>query len=340
MLTPHTVYRSLARNWFLVGLLLALVLGMLLPGAAAVLNPGGRTSTFVVIVLFLVAGFTLPAEQIKGGLTNFKLHMYVQLFIFGVIPLYFFFTAPFFRGYLDGYLIYGMYALAVLPTTISTCVVFTQTTGGNTFGALFNSAVANVAGIFLSPLLLSLFLAGSGAALPPEEILAVLLTLTYTMLIPIGLGQALRLRFTATARRVKKRLSEASSALVLVIVFLTISRTASDPSFLGRLPQLSVPFLFLAVSHVLLVTLAYFGARVIGLSREDRICAMYTAPQKTMAMGIPLLTVYFAARPEVLALALFPLLFYHPFQLLTAGVIRGLPAFRNAVSSPTPSMLR
>ncbi len=329
----HRAYQTLARNWFLFGLFLSLVMGMLLPGAATLLNPGGRTSTAVVVVLFLVAGFTLPAEQIKGGLTNFKLHLYIQIFIFAVIPLYFFLTAPLFRGYLDGYLVYGMYALAVLPTTISTCVVFTQTTGGNTFGALFNSAVANVAGIFLSPLLLSLFLAGSGAALPPEEILAVLLTLTYTMLIPIGLGQALRLRFAKTAGRVKKRLSEASSALVLVIVFLTISRTASDPSFLGQLPQLVVPFIFLAASHVLLVTLAYLGARVIGLSWEDRVCAMYTAPQKTMAMGIPLLTVYFAARPEVLALALFPLLFYHPFQLLTAGVIRGLPSFRRVRST-------
>ncbi|MFN2311077.1 MAG: bile acid:sodium symporter [Spirochaetia bacterium] len=320
----HKAYRSLTKNWFLVGLLFSLIAGVLLPGAASLLNPGGRTSTGIVIVLFLIAGFTLPADQIKGGFANFKLHLYV--FIFGIIPLYFLLTAPLFKGYLDGYLVYGMYALAVLPTTISTCVVFTQTTGGNTFGALFNSGVANVAGIFLSPLLLSLFLAGSGAALPTDEILTVLFTLTYTMLIPIGIGQALRLRFTESARRVKKRLSEASSALVLLIVFLTISRTASDPGFLGRLPQLGVPFLYLAASHVFLVTLAYFGARIIGLSWEDRICAMYTAPQKTMAMGIPLLTVYFAARPDVLALALFPLLFYHPFQLLTAGVIRGLPA--------------
>lgn len=333
-------YQSLTKNWFLLGLLFALILGIVFPGAAALLNPNGATITGVVIALFLVAGFTLPAEQIKGGIANFKLHAYVQLFIFGIIPLYFFATAPLFRDYLDGYLVYGIYALAVLPTTISTCVVFTQTTGGNTFGALFNSAIANVAGIFLSPLLLSLFLAGSGAALPAEEVIAVLLTLTYTMLIPIGIGQILRLRFTETARRVKKRLSEASSSLVLVIVFLTISRTASDPSFLGRLPQLGVPFLFLAASHVFLVALAYFGARLIGLSWEDRVCVIYTAPQKTMAMGIPLLTVYFAARPEVLGLALFPLLFYHPFQLMTAGVIRGLPAFRRASSFSTSTVDR
>ena len=45
-------------------------------------------------------------------------------------------------------------------------------------------------------------------------------------------------------------------------------------------------------------------------------------PQKTLAVGIPLLSTYFAHDPELLAVAILPLLFYHPWQLMIAGFIK------------------
>ncbi len=318
------------RNWFLLGLLAAVSFGFATPGFGNTLNPDGQTTRAVVVVLFLIAGFILPSERIRSGLAQYKLHVFLQLFIFVFIPAYFWLTARFFTGYLDGLLVYGMFALAVLPTTVSTCVVFTQTTGGNTVGALFNSALSNVVGIFLSPLLLSLFLAGSPAALPAENILGTLQSLVLTMFVPVAIGQGLHLRFRETAQRIRKKLSEASSALILFIVYVTISGISDNLEFLDMLPALPVPFLFLAVTHLFFVAVAYFGAQALGLPRNDRISAMFVGPEKTMAMGVPLLTVYFTGRPDLLAIALLPLLFYHPFQLLTGGIIRSLPAFRPA----------
>ncbi|MFP4510573.1 MAG: bile acid:sodium symporter family protein [Spirochaetaceae bacterium] len=318
------------KNWFLLGLVSALVLGFATPGLGDTLDPGGATTRTIVIALFFIAGFTLPSEQIRRGLTHYRLHLYLQIFVFVVVPLYFFLTARLFTVYLDGILVYGLYALAVLPTTISTCVVFTQATGGNTVGALFNAAFSNIAGIFVSPLLLSLFLAGSTAALPAGEMLGTLHSLVLSMLVPVVAGQVLHVRFRDVAHRTRTVFSNISNALILVIVYTTISGTADNPEFLGMLSQLPVPFAFLAVTHLLLVAAAFYGARVVGFSRGDQICAMYVGPQKTLAMGVPLLTVYFAGNPDILAVALLPLLFYHPFQLLVAGVLRGLPAFRSA----------
>ena len=60
--------------------------------------------------------------------------------------------------------------------------------------------------------------------------------------------------------------------------------------------------------------------------------AVFVAPQKTLAMGVPLLSTYFAAQPEVLGIAMIPLLFYHPWQLLTAGVAKGFLT----LPEPTP----
>ena len=316
--------RFIRKNWFFIGLLASVFFGVALPGLGKTINPGGYTTKIIIVVLFLITGYTLPSEQIKSGMKNYRLHLFLQLFIFGVIPLYFFLTARFFSAYLGGNIVVGLYALAVLPTTISTCVVFTQTSGGNVIGAIFNSSLANVAGIFISPVLLSLFLRGTEASLPLEEILPILQSLVVTILLPVLTGHYFRRRSLATANRVRKSLSEGSSALILLIVFITISTTAANRDFLGMLSQLAVPFAFLAASHILFIFAAYKAASLLKFSMEDRVCAMYVGPQKTIAMGVPLLSVYFASQPELLALALFPLLFYHPFQLMVAGILRGL----------------
>jgi len=319
---PMSFARSIKKNWFFWGLFGTLICGILLPGLGKTLNPGGYTIKTIVFVLFLVTGFILPSEQIKSGLKSYKLHVFLQLFIFGFIPLYFFLTARFFSGYLNGGLAIGFYALAVLPTTISTCVVFTQTTGGNSVGAIFNSAFSNVAGIFVSPLLLSLFLSGAGSALPLKEILPIVRSLVITMLLPLLLGQYLRRGHAAVADRNRKRFSDGSSALILLIVFITISTTAANQGFLGMLLQLAIPFSFLAASHLFFILVLYQGSRFLKFSREDRICAVFVGPQKTIAMGVPLLSVFFSSRPDLLALAVVPLLFYHPFQLFIAGIAR------------------
>ncbi len=316
--------RSLQPQWFLIGLAVALAGGLLLPGLGEILNPGGNLVQALTVLIFLVTGFTLPSEAITKGLRTLRMHLFIQGFIFVLVPLYFALTAPLFSAYLGGRLEIGLYALAVLPTTISTCVVFTQTSGGNTVGAIFNSALSNVLGIAVSPLLLSLFLRGTQAALPAHEVVAVFRNLVFVMLIPVVFGQLLRRRFERAARGGAPAASLVNSGAILIIVFITFSMTAADAEFMAALTRVFVPFAFLAVSHVALRGVAYLGAKLLSLGREDIICTVYSAPQKTMAMGVPLLTVYFAGAPDLLGYALLPLLFYHPWQLLVAGVIRGL----------------
>ena len=84
-------------------------------------------------------------------------------------------------------------------------------------------------------------------------------------------------------------------------------------------------FAFLAVSHVLLLFAARGGARLLKFAPEDRVAAMFLGAQKTLALGVPMIAIYFSGQPELLATAPLPIIFYHPFQLLVAGVIRALP---------------
>jgi sodium/bile acid cotransporter 7 len=216
----------------------------------------------------------------------------------------------------------GIFAVAVLPTTISSCIVFTQISGGNVMGTMFNSALANILGVILSPLLLSLLMRGCGDSLPAAEVLKILRNLSLQMLIPIACGQILRRFFQNFATKQKKPLSVVSNIFILFILFFAFSKTAGNPNFVGNLRSLLGPFAYLAATHILLLFIAYAGARLFRFSRENTISVLYVAPQKTLAVGVPLISTYFAATPEALGIALLPLVFYHAWQLLVAGFVK------------------
>lgn len=317
------------RNWFVLGILVALASGLMFPEVGARLNPDGVTTTLIVLALFFLIGLTLPSENILQGLMCIRLHLWVQLFVFGLAPLFFFFTSRLLAGHVDAGLIVGIIALGCLPTTVSSCTVFTQVSGGNVVGTMFNAALSNIAGVILSPLLLSLFLSTVGQGLPRDEVVKVLIGLCLKMLLPVAAGQGLRGLIKNWAVDRRKTLSSASSVLILSVVFFATARSAHHPALNGGLAPLLLPMGYLAASHLLLVGLSYGGSRLLRLKAEDRISALFAAPQKTLAMGVPLLSLYFSGNAELLGIAILPLLFYHPFQLLVAGVLKGTPLVRD-----------
>ena len=330
---PAVTLTWLKRNWFLLGIFAALLLGFLLPGIEPVLNHGGIARIALIVLLFLISGFNLPSEAVTRGLRDYRLHLYVQVFIFLFIPRFFLLTTLPFRSAWDHQSYTGIFAVAVLPTTISSCIVFTQISGGNVMGTMFNAALANILGVIVSPLLLSLLIRGGGDPLPAAEVLKILRNLSLQMLVPIACGQILRRLFQEVATRQKSRLSVACNIFILFILFFAFSKTARNPDFVGNLIAMIGPFAYLAAAHILLLLTAYAGARLLHFSRENTISVLYAAPQKTLAVGVPLISTYFASTPEVLGIALLPLVFYHAWQLLMAGFVKSSRLVREVKQS-------
>lgn len=310
-----------AKNWFLLGLLAAVALGLAAPRAGTAASLNGATATALVMVLFFLSGASLPTEAVRAGLRDVRLHLFLQLFIFAAVPLYFAAGAALLWRNADPRLVAGIYALAVLPTTVSSCIVFTQLAGGNVVATIFNASLANMAGVFLSPLLLSLLLQQSGRALPADELLRVLVALSVKMLLPVALGQLARARLRETVRRCRRGISVFMNAAIVVIIWFSFSRPALDPAFAASLLRLWPLFGYLVVSHLLLLGAVWGISRALRLDRANTCTALFVAPQKTLAMGAPLLSTYFAAMPDQLGMALLPLIVYHLWQLTVAGFL-------------------
>ena len=309
------------KNWFIIGIFVSLILGFIVPNVGITLNTGSVFSTTLIVLLFLISGLKLPSESIRAGMSDIRVHLFIQFCIFILNPAFFWLTSMPFRNVLDGQLVIGIYALACLPTTISSCIIFTQMAEGNVVATMFNAALANVAGVIISPLILSFMLRSTGKPLPISELLGILQSLALKMLLPIIAGQLFRKLIRSWVDRVKKPLSTLSNLFILCILFFAFSKTAKNPSFIENLESMIIPFIYLAVSYLILLAISYAGGRAMKLSRENLISVLFAAPQKTLAMGVPLLSTFFANDPEILGIALLPLIFYHPWQLFIAGFI-------------------
>ncbi|MBN1982928.1 MAG: bile acid:sodium symporter [Chitinivibrionales bacterium] len=316
----------IARNWFVEGLLIAVVIGYLFPQWGTILNPHAILSTAIVVVIFFNLGMIIPTHTFHQSFKQIRLHVFIQLFIFVVIPLYFVVTTHIVRSFVSPELIIGILALSCLPTTVSSCVVFTQQSGGNAIGATFSSSLANAAGVILTPLILSALLHKSGQAFAAHEVMNTLQNILFQMIVPMVAGFGLQLAILG--QRVKKlrpKVNLLNSFFIILIVFLAFAKAAKNPLFRDVLFTLALPLVYLGVSHCVLLLLAYIGSRMIGLDRQNTVAALYVAPQKTIAMGVPLLSAYFSTDEKVLGMAIIPLLFYHPWQLFVAALISRLP---------------
>jgi len=144
------------------------------------------------------------------------------------------------------------------------------------------------------------------------------------MLLPLAIGQIARIPLRAWAARRTGKFGILSNVLILLLIYLAAASAASAPRLGPTLARNGLLFLYLAVSAPLVVVLAWGGARLAGLGRRDVITAVFTGSQKTMDMGIPLITAYLSSRPDILAVAVLPIVFYHPVQLMVSGIARAL----------------
>ena len=324
------VKKLIGTYWFIIGI--GVVLGLAYVAAdTGIFLYRYNAHRAAVIAIFLMSGMTTPMKRLGEDVKKWRCHLLVQMFSFAVIPALFFFTS----GWLpDGPVRYGVFLVAVLPTTVSSCVVFTTAVGGRVSCAVLNTVGGNLLGIVLSPLLLGLLI-GYGGAVEFAAVSRSIPALCMLVLLPFAAGRAcgcvLPDSFSA---RVKGVQSYAAQACVLVIMFCAFSKSSSDlAESLGALWKC---FLYLAVAHVVLVAAAMACVRALRLPEPVAAAALFCSTQKTLAMGVPLAFSFFGNTDTAIALILLPLVFYYLFQLLFGGLLIPYWSNRIAVSAGQP----
>lgn len=330
-----SVVGKLKKEWFLVGMLLAIALATIssdIGRSGGLIHLDSLTGIGVAIVFFL-HGLGLSPRAIKAGVANWRLHIYIQLATFVLYPLLWVIFGRTLMAYMPLPLAFGFCYLFVLPSTISSSVAMTSVGKGNVPGAIFNASLSSILGVFITPMLIQLFMGFEGVQL---DLQASVLAIAKLLLLPMVVGQLLRPYLLRWVENHKKVVNKIDKYVILLIVYNAFCDSVAK----GIWSEFSIGMLVTAIllCSVCLLVMVHFlqwGARRCRFSRFDEVAAVFCGTKKTLAAGVPMAKVIFGADPQ-LGMILLPIMLYHPIQIFYCAVLANRYA-RKAEQSMSPA---
>ena len=295
----------------LVGMVL---LASFLPVRGMAATVAGGCADIGIVILFFMHGARLSRQAVIDGARHWRLHLTVALMTFAVFPL----LGLAVRAIpgIDPALGTGMLFLTLLPSTVQSSIAFTAMARGNVAAAVCSASFSNLAGIFITPLLVAFLITGRQGGFSGDAVV----TIAVQLLLPFLAGHFLRPWIGAWIARQKKLLTMVDRGSILLVGYTAFSAAVVEglwnrvtPDDLARIAGLSV----LLLSVVLLLSHAL--GKWLGFNREDSIVLQFCGSKKSLASGVPMAGVLFSAS-QVGAIIL-PLMFFHQIQLMVCAVL-------------------
>lgn len=312
-------------NEFLILIIIAILLAKAYPPIGAeYLKPDITATWIAVVIIFFLAGLSLKTSEFTNAMLNWKYNLLIQVYNFAVVSSIAFGVS---RALLSSQIIGqdladGMVVCSCMPMTISMVVVLTKAANGDEASSIFNSAVGNFIGVFLSPLLILGYLGVTGDI----DLVRVFYQLALRVLLPGIVGQIFQnVKSVQTfSKNHKFLLKQLQTYCLVFIVYTVFCETFSDDT--GS----SVGDIFLMITFQLLILisvmiLAWYTLRTLYRNEPKlRVTGLYCCTHKTVAIGIPLITAIYSdneATASKVGLYTLPLLIWHPLQLLIGTLL-------------------
>lgn len=302
------------QNIFLLLLIVMVIAGKVMPFRDGY-NEYFNLSAFIdwgIAAIFLLYGLKLNIREIVKDISNWKLHLLIQLGTFLIFPLL---VIPFYGLVKDSlYFItwLSIFFLASLPSTVSSSVVMVSIAKGNVTSAIFNASISGIIGIVMTPLLMSLFIRPDQGNVHNSEIIRQLLL---KVLLPIVLGLLLNPVFKNIVTKYSKVIAEFDKMIILLIVYESFSEAFTQNVFASVPPAV---FVIIAASVIILFFSVYGILKLISgklhFRKEDIITTTFCGSKKSLVHG-SLFVMVLGVPEDQKVLFLLPVMIYHSFQL-------------------------
>jgi sodium/bile acid cotransporter 7 len=312
--------KRLARDWFLLGMLAAVLLASLFPavGRTGGLIHAEKVTDFGIALVFFLHGVGISFTNLKAGMLRWPVHLTVQAFTFALFPLLYYPFNALFHEVVPPGLMLGFLYLCVLPSTISSSVALTAVARGNVPAAIFNATLSSLLGIGLTPLLVSLMAHSHGEGLP---LLATVIGLTKLLLLPLVVGQLLRPWLAGWLKRYQTITGKVDKVVILLLVYAAFCDSVAAGLWTHYgIGVIAITLLGAALLLAVVLGLSTWAARRLGFNKEDEITTVFCGSKKTLASGVPMAKLLFGANPY-LGLIVLPIMFYHQLQLFTCSML-------------------
>ncbi|NKJ01063.1 bile acid:sodium symporter family protein [Novosphingobium sp. SG707] len=299
---------------YILALLSTVAFASVLPARGMGANLFDHAADAAIVLLFFLHGAKLSREAIVAGAGHWRLHLATMGTTFALFPLLGLGLAAI-PG-LPALVASGMLFLTLLPSTVQSSIAFTSIARGNVAAAVCSASFSNLAGIFITPLLASLLMGGSGASMSWGSIEKIVLQL----LLPFALGHGLRPVIGKFVSRHKAMIGYVDRGSILLVVYTAFSAAVVEGLW-THLPLWELGLIAGLSAMLLAVVLAAtwgLGA-MLGFERADRIVLLFCGSKKSLASGVPIAGVLFPAAQ--VGVVILPLMLFHQIQLMACAVI-------------------
>lgn len=319
-------------DWFILALIGMIILAYLWP------DPGIQKGIFSlksiagygVSLIFFFYGLRLSRDQMIAGLSNWRLHLVVQISTFFLFPLLILGIKSVFGENGNELFWLGVFYLAALPSTVSSSVVMVSIAGGNISAAIFNASISSLIGIFITPVWMGVVLSRTVDAF---DLTDVILKLVVQVLVPVIMGILLHKRFGAFAGRHRKKFRYFDQSIILLIIYTAFSESFARNMFESHgIRDILMLGIFMVALFFFFYGLITFISRLFGFNREDKITAVFCGSKKSLVHGTVMSKVLFPNVPAA-GVILLPLMIYHALQLMIASVIAQGMAKKDTIST-------
>jgi solute carrier family 10 (sodium/bile acid cotransporter), member 7 len=259
----------------------------------------------------------LKTEEFVRALQQVHIHLFVQLFNFGVDSAIVFAVsrALLAAGALSEPLANGLVVCASLSMSINMVQILTKHAGGDEAGAIFNAVAGNTLGVFVSPMLILGYL-GVTADIAMGQ---VFYKLAVRVVLPLLVGQVVR-KFcpflVAWQEKHKDWFKRAQTWSLTFIVYTVFCETFASGDDAVKGSDIAVMVAVVFVCLISLMILAWACLRILFHNKPTfRVMGLFACTHKTIAMGVPLIQTIFQGRPHI-GLVTLPLLIWYTMALI------------------------
>jgi sodium/bile acid cotransporter 7 len=308
-------WKALIPDGYITALVATVVLASLLPAQGPWAKAFDVVTDAAIVLLFFLHGARLSREAVIAGLSHWRLHLVVLAASFVLFPVIGLVVRALTRGFVEPSVGDGLLFLCLLPSTVQSSIAFTALARGNVAAAVCSASASNLLGIFLTPVLVGLFL-GTHGGVSLESIGKIVLQL----LLPFILGHLSRPLTAAWLLKRKSLVTLVDRGSILLVVYTAFSAAVVE----GLWKKLSAADLAVilgldAVVLAIALVATTWIARGLRFSKPDEIVLVFCGSKKSLASGVPMAGVLFPA--ALVGPIIVPLMLFHQMQLMVCAVL-------------------
>lgn len=276
----------LKKQWFLLGIAVASILGYVFPKWGIFIQRYDIISVGVFLAFFLT-GLCLETHSILRQVSGIRAPLTALFSSLLFYPVLAWLLASHLLPY---EFVVGICIIGSAPVTVSSGTILTAIARGNVPLSILICISTSFLAIFTIPVVLNILLGiGTGIEFP---ILAMLMGLVLKVLVPIVMGQMFRPFMKGVVKRYDHQFSIFQSCIIILIIFSVVAGSSENINQAG-VSIIRVTF-FVVGLHFLMLFINYNLSNLIRLDRASTIAFTIHTSQKTLTVSYVVWGGYFA----------------------------------------------